>query len=152
VTEHWATRTGRWRQALREQSALPLEERLYGVIRSDIQSGALPGGALLPTTERVAAEMAIDEIAVQSAFARLLWEGLVSVRGDGVLCIASGDVEKHVGEETQIRFEESLLKAMREAQARGLSSTEATGMFKAALQRLGEIEQEKKEKNKGEDD
>jgi hypothetical protein len=74
------------------------------------------------------------------------------VRGDGVLCIASGDVEKHVGEETQIRFEESLLKAMREAQARGLSSTEATGMFKAALQRLGEIEQEKKEKNKGEDD
>jgi DNA-binding transcriptional regulator YhcF (GntR family) len=145
VTDHWATRTGRWRQALRKQSALPLEERLYAVIRSDIESGALPGGALLPTSERVAAEMAIDEIAVQSAFARLLWEGLVVVRGDGVLCIASDDVEKRVGEETQIRFEESLLKAIREAHARGLSSTEATGMFKAALERLGEIERKKEE-------
>jgi DNA-binding transcriptional regulator YhcF (GntR family) len=100
VTEHWSTRTGRWRQALRKQSALPLEERLYAVIRSDIESGALPGGALLPTTERVAAEMA---------------------------------------------FEESLLKAIREAHARGLSSTEATGMFKAALERLGEIERKKEE-------
>jgi DNA-binding transcriptional regulator YhcF (GntR family) len=89
--------------------------------------------------------MAIDEIAVQSAFARLLWEGLVVVRGDGVLCIASDDVEKRVGEETQIRFEESLLKAIREAHARGLSSTEATGMFKAALERLGEIERKKEE-------
>ena len=148
VTEHWATRTGRWRQALRKKSALPLEERLYAVIRSDIESGAMPGGALLPTTERVAAEMAIDEIAVQAAFARLLSEGFVAVRGDGVLCIASGDRDKRVGDDTQIRFEESLLKAMREAQARGLSSTEATGMFKAALERLSEIER-KKEEDKG---
>ena len=145
MTDDWATRTGRWRQALREQTELPLEERLYGAIRSDIESGALPGGALLPTTERVAAEMAIDEITVQSAFARLVWEGFVAVRGDGILCIASGDSGKRVGEETQIRFEESLLKAMREAQARGLLSTEATGMFKAALKRLGDIERKKQE-------
>jgi len=37
-----------------------------------------------------------------------------------------------------------LLKAVREAAARGLSSTEATGMFKAALVRLEAMERPKK--------
>lgn len=146
MEENWATRTGRWRRAVREKSALPLDERLYRVIRSDVETGILPAGALLPSPERVAQELAIGESAVQSAFARLLSEGLLAVREDGILSIASRGEEKSVGEDTQLRFEESLLKALREAQARGLTSTEATGMFKAALQRLGEIEQEKAEK------
>ena len=86
---NWATRTGRWRRAVREKSALPLEERLYRVIRADIETGTLPAGALLPSSERVAQELAIEEITVQSAFARLLEEGLLAVGEGGILSIAS---------------------------------------------------------------
>jgi ribosomal protein S12 methylthiotransferase accessory factor YcaO len=52
--------------------------------------------------------------------------------------------ETNVGDATQIRFEAALLKAVREAAARGLSSTEATGMFKAALIRLEAMERPEK--------
>jgi DNA-binding transcriptional MocR family regulator len=152
VEEHSGSRTGRWRQALRERNTLSLEERLYRVIRSDIESGALPAGALLPSSERIAQELALEETEVQSALARLLVEGLLAVRDSGQICIASRGPSKTVGDETQRRFEASLLKAMREAQARGLSSTEASGMFKAAVQRLGEMEQEKQRRRGREED
>jgi len=68
-------------------------------------------------------------------------------RKDGALFIPSRDpeVEASVGDATQIRFEAALLKAIREAAARGLDSSEATGMFKAAVQRLREMEQKKRE-------
>jgi len=150
--EQSGTRTGRWRRALREPSTLSLEERLYRVIRSDIESGTLPAGALLPSSARVAQELTLKETDVQSAFARLLGEGLLTVREGGQLCIASRGPAASVGDETQRRFEASLLKAMREAQARGLSSTEASGMFKAALQRLGEIEKDKQRYRRAEDE
>lgn len=152
MEEHSGTRTGRWRRALREQSTLSLEERLYRVIHSEIESGALPAGALLPSSERVAQELALEETDVQSAMARLLVEGLLAVRDSGQICIASRGQAKTVGDETQRRFEASLLKAMREAQARGLPSTEASGMFKAALQRLGEMEQDKQRNRSREED
>ena len=144
MEEHSGTRSGRWRQALRERNTLSLEERLYRVIRSDIESGALPAGALLPSSERIAQEVALEETEVQSALARLLVDGLLAVRDSGHICIASPDQAKTVGDETQRRFEASLFKAMREAQARGASSTEASGMFNAALQRLGEIEKDRR--------
>ncbi len=152
MEEQSGTRTGRWRRALREQSALALEERLYRVIRSDIKSGALPAGALLPSSERIAQELALQETEVQSALARLLVEGLLAVRDSGQICIASQGQASPVGDHTQRRFEVSLLNAMREAKARGLSSTEASGMFKAALQRLGEMEQDKQRNQSREED
>jgi DNA-binding transcriptional regulator YhcF (GntR family) len=121
-----------------------LAERLYQVIRNDVDAGQLPAGALLPTSERVAGELAIEAADVQAAYARLLAEGFLEERADGTLCISSQGRETNVGDATQIRFEAALLKAVREAAARGLSSTDATGMFKAALIRLEAIERPKK--------
>ena len=121
-----------------------LAERLYQVIRKDVDAGQMPVGALLPTSERVAGELAIAPADVQAAYARLLAEGCLEERADGSLCITSQGRETNVGDATQIRFEAALLKAVREAAARGLSSTEATGMFKAALIRLEEMERSKK--------
>ena len=144
MEEYWATRTGRWRRALRGQEGPSLAERLYQVIRQDVEAGQLPAGALLPTSERVAAELVIEPADVQAAYARLLADGLLEERVDGVLCIASQGRETTVGDATQIRFEAALLKAVREAAARGLSSAEATGMFKAAVIRLEEMERPKK--------
>ena len=144
MEEYWATRTGRWRRAMHGHEGPSLAERLYQVIRKDVDAGQLPAGALLPTSERVAAELVIEPADVRAAYARLLADGLLEERADGVLCIASQGRETTVGDATQIRFEAALLKAVREAAARGLSSTEATGMFKAALVRLEAMERPKK--------
>jgi len=147
MDEYWATRTGRWRRRMLQQAMRSLGERLYAVIRVDIEEGALPAGALLPTAQRVAQELAIDATDVRAAYARLLADGHIVQRKDGALFIPSRDpeVEASVGDATQIRFEAALLKAIREAAARGLDSSEATGMFKAAVQRLREMEQKKRE-------
>jgi DNA-binding transcriptional regulator YhcF (GntR family) len=144
MEEYWATRTGRWRRAMQRQAGPSLAERLYQVIRNDVDAGQLPAGALLPTSDRVAGELAISPADVKAAYERLLAEGCLEERADGALCIASQGRETSVGDATQIRFEAALLKAVREAAARGLSSAEATGMFKAALIRLEAIERRKK--------
>jgi len=144
MEEYWATRTGRWRRAMQGREGPSLAERLYQVIRQDVDAGRLPAGALLPTSERVAAELALEAADVQTVYARLLAEELLEERVDGALCVASRGRETTVGDATQIRFEAALLKAVREAAARGLSSAEATGMFKAAVLRLEEMERKKR--------
>ena len=144
MEEYWATRTGRWRRAMKGQTAPSLAERLYEVIRKDVEQGQLPHGAILPAPERVASELALKPDDVRAAYARLLSEGHIEERDKDRLCIVGHDREASIGDATQVRFEAALLKAVREAAARGLSSTEATGMFKAAALRMAEM-QEKKE-------
>ena len=137
MEEYWATRTGRWRRAMQGRKGPSFADRLFDVIVADVRAGALPAGALLPSAERVAAELVIPVEDVRSAYARLLAEDVIAERGDGVLCIPAPDgKDAAVGDATQIRFEAALLKAVREAAARGLSPADATGMFKAAVIRL----------------
>lgn len=137
MEDYWATRTGRWRKAMQGRTGPSFADRLFGVIVADIRVGALPAGALLPGVERVAGELMIPMQEVRAAYARLLAEGVIAERSDGVLSIPAPDGrEASVGDATQIRFEAALLKAVREAAARGLSASDATGMFKAAMQRL----------------
>jgi DNA-binding transcriptional regulator YhcF (GntR family) len=145
MEEYWATRTGRWRRAMKGLAAPSLAERLYEVIRKDVEEGQLPPGAILPTSERVASELVLEPADVQAAYARLLSEGFIEERDEGRLCIVGHDRDASVGDATQVRFEAALLKAVREAAARGLSSTEATGMFKAAVQRMEEMQGKKSE-------
>jgi len=145
LEEYWATRTGRWRKAMKGQDAPSLGERLYEVIRKDVEEGQLPHGAILPAPQRVASELAMKLDDVHAAYARLLSEGYIEERDKDRLCIVGHDREASIGDATQVRFEAALLKAVREAAARGLSSTEATGMFKAAAIRLDEMRGKKKE-------
>jgi DNA-binding transcriptional regulator YhcF (GntR family) len=137
MEDYWATRTGRWRRAMQGRAGPSFAERLFDVIVADIRAGALPAGAVLPSAERVAAELMITAGDVHSAYTRLLAEDVIAERADGVLCIPAPDGrDASVGDATQIRFEAALLKAVREAAARGLSPADATGMFKAAILRL----------------
>lgn len=137
MEDYWATRTGRWRKAMQGRTGPSFADRLFEVIVADIRTGALPVGALLPSAERVAGELMIAAHDVRGAYARLLAEDVIVERNDGVLCIPAADGEDaSVGDATQIRFEAALLKAVREAAARGLSPADATGMFKAAILRL----------------
>ena len=138
MDEYWATRTGRWRKAMQGRSGPTFSDRLYAVVRSDINAGALPVGAILPRAERVAVELVIAVDEVRSAYARLLAGGLIAERDDGVLYIpapGNSDGSESVGDATQIRFEVTLLKAVRAAAARGLTSAEATDMFRAVMER-----------------
>lgn len=137
MEEYWATRTGRWRRAMQGRAGPSFAERLFEVIVADIRAGALPAGALLPSAERVAAELMIPADDVHSAYVRLLAEDVIAERDDGVLCIPAPDgKDASVGDATQVRFEAALLKAVREAAARGLSPADATGLFKAAIVKL----------------
>ncbi|MCM2312285.1 MAG: GntR family transcriptional regulator [Steroidobacteraceae bacterium] len=137
MEDYWATRTGRWRKAMQGRTGPSFADRLFEVIVADIRSGALPAGALLPSAERVAGELTIATDDVRGAYARLLAEDVIVERNDGVLCIpALNGEDASVGDATQIRFEAALLKAVREAAARGLSPADATGMFKAAILRM----------------
>jgi DNA-binding transcriptional regulator YhcF (GntR family) len=145
MEEYWATRTGRWRKAMKGQTAPSLADRLYEVIRKDVEDGQLPHGAILPTPERVASELSLKPHDVQAAYARLLSEGHIEERDKNRLCIVGHDREATIGDATQVRFEAALLRAVREAAARGLTSTEATGMFKAAAIRLDEMRGKKEE-------
>lgn len=129
---------------MNRNAAPTLGERLYQVIRADVAAGQLPAGALLPVADRVAADLAIGASDVEEAYSKLLSEAVLEERGDGALCIASNGAETHVGDITQIRFEAALLKAVREAAARGLSANEATGMFKAAALRMEDLERKKR--------
>jgi len=112
-----------------------MADRLYDVIHADIEAGSLPAGALLPCAERVAHELTIEQAAVEAAYVRLLSEGHLDARERGALAIASRGGETRVGDVTQIRFEAALLRAVREAAARGISTHEATGIFKATMRR-----------------
>lgn len=135
MEQYWATRTGRWRKALRGQQAPSMADRLYDVIHADIEAGALPAGAILPAPERVAQELTITPGAVEAAYARLQSEGQLEVRDGGALAIASRDGKAQLGDATQIRFEAALLHAVREAAARGMSTHEATAIFRATMDR-----------------
>jgi DNA-binding transcriptional regulator YhcF (GntR family) len=118
---------------MQAQSGPTFGDRLFAVIRSDIGVGALPAGAILPGVERVASELFIGADDVRAAYAHLLAEGLIAQRKDGELYIPApggGDGNESVGDATQIRFEATLLKAVREAAARGLTATEAAGQLR----------------------
>ena len=145
MDDYWATRTGRWRKAMRTTAGPSVGERLYQVIKADVEAKRLPAGALLPASERVAGELVLEVAEVRVAYARLQSEGLIEERGDGRLCITGDGDATPVGDATQIRFEAALLKAVREAAARGLSSADATGMFKAAMSRMEEMAPKKRE-------
>jgi DNA-binding transcriptional regulator YhcF (GntR family) len=126
--DYWTARSGRWRRSMRLVAAPSLAERLYQVIRADVEAGQLPAGALLPAKGRIAAQLTIDPVDVQAAYARLSAEGIVESRAGGELCIMRNGHETAIGDSTQMRFEASLIKAVRAAAAYGLGGDDGSGL------------------------
>jgi DNA-binding transcriptional MocR family regulator len=130
--DYWATRTGRWRRALRSQEAPSFCDRLYEVIRADIEAGALPAGARLPSITRVASELAVQKSSVAAVYERMQREALAEVRHDGEWHVVSRGVEHSMGDATQIRFEAALLKSVRDVAAKGIAANEPRRVADAA--------------------
>ena len=57
------------------QSKTPLYEQLYRAMRADIMSGALAGGARLPSKRKLAANLRVSQVTVETAYGQLLAEG-----------------------------------------------------------------------------
>jgi len=130
--DYWATRTGRWRRALRNQDAPSFCDRLYEVIKADIEAGALPGGARLPSVARVATELAVQKSSVTAAYDRMRRDSLAEVRSDGDWHVVSRGQDAALGDATQIRLEAALLRSVREVAARGISANEPRRVADAA--------------------
>ena len=60
------------------QSKTPLYEQLYRAIRADIMSGALAGGARLPSKRKLAANLRVSQVTVETAYGQLLAEGYLA--------------------------------------------------------------------------
>ena len=60
---------------LEPHSKTPLYEQLYRAIRADIMSGALAGGARLPSKRKLAANLRVSQVTVETAYGQLLAEG-----------------------------------------------------------------------------
>ena len=130
--DYWATRTGRWRRALRGQEAPSFCDRLYEVIRADIDAGALPAGVRLPSVARVASELAVQKSSVAAVYERMQRECLAEVRSDGEWHVVTRGQEQSLGDATQIRFEAALLKSVRDVTARGIAANEPHRVADAA--------------------
>lgn len=65
---------------LDRNSTKPLYEQLYTAIRADILAGRLSGGEKLPSKRRLAEQLGISKITVETAYAQLLAEGYVMAR------------------------------------------------------------------------
>lgn len=67
-------------QKLDQQATKPLYEQLYMSLRDDILAGRLSGGEKLPSKRRLAEQLGISKITVETAYAQLLAEGYISAR------------------------------------------------------------------------
>ena len=56
----------------------PLYEQLYHAVRADIMSGALPGGTRLPSKRKLAANLRVSQITVETAYGQLAAEGYIA--------------------------------------------------------------------------
>jgi DNA-binding transcriptional regulator YhcF (GntR family) len=133
MADFWVSRTGRWRIRLREESQGETHERLFRVLRDEIEDGRLPPGAIVPPTVRVAEELRIDAAEVGKAFQKLLQEGLLQQRENGRICVSDASGNATVGDQTQVLFENNLIQAARYATQMGMSTIDATGVFKARM-------------------
>jgi len=62
---------------LDSHSKTPLYEQLYSAIRHDIQTGALAGGARLPSKRQFASHLRVSPITIETAYGQLLAEGYI---------------------------------------------------------------------------
>ncbi|WP_269936491.1 MocR-like pyridoxine biosynthesis transcription factor PdxR [Arthrobacter sp. HY1533] len=81
--------------ALDRTSETPLHRQIYLQIRTHVLNGQLPGGARLPSTRTLTAELGVSRITIVNAFEELCAEGFLRSRaGDGT----------YVGEEWRSQF------------------------------------------------
>ncbi|MFO1407521.1 MAG: GntR family transcriptional regulator [Steroidobacteraceae bacterium] len=94
MDDFWATRTGRWRVALRRLETPTVVDRLYAVVRRDVEQGVLHEGAELPPESRFVAELGMSVEDVRSALEQLERDALIERQDEGRYVVsARGDAD-----------------------------------------------------------
>lgn len=106
----------------------PLYEQIAAQVRSQIVSGALPGGAELPSIRTLARELGVSIITTKRAYDDLEAAGFIdSVHGKGTF--VSPQRDEVLLERRRRIVEESLSSAVREARGFGIGGDELKEML-----------------------
>ena len=91
MDDYWATRTGRWRVALRRLDSPTMVDRLYAVVRRDVDQGVLHEGATLPPEARFSSDLGMSVEDVRAALDQLERDAVIERADDGAYRVSSRD-------------------------------------------------------------
>ena len=92
-----------------EPGPVPLYRQIEHWLRQAITAGNLSPGTRLPSTRRLAEELAISRITVENAYGELLAEGLVEGRGSGGTVVVERPSDLPRADPTRSRWQELTL-------------------------------------------
>lgn len=95
MSSQWASQSERWHFAMRRSAAGSDAERLAEAIGAEIREGALPPGAVLPATGRLAVDLMVDESVVVCAYEHLMKAGLLATGSHQQVCVVGSPERAH---------------------------------------------------------
>ena len=108
---------------INNNSMVPIYEQVISQIKSEIISGSLPEGQILPSVRALAAELKISALTVKKAYDMLEAEGFVTtVHGKGTF-VNAADLQLAY-EARRKAVEDDLAKAIQQGISAGLSKDE----------------------------
>ncbi|MBQ1757529.1 MAG: GntR family transcriptional regulator [Erysipelotrichaceae bacterium] len=120
---------------INNNSMVPIYEQVISQIKSEIISGSLPEGQILPSVRALAAELKISALTVKKAYDMLEAEGFVTtVHGKGTF-VNAADLQLAY-EARRKAVEDDLAKAIQQGISAGLSRDEIREIIGILMEEL----------------
>ena len=120
---------------INNNSMVPIYEQVISQIKSEIISGSLPEGQILPSVRALAAELKISALTVKKAYDMLEAEGFVTtVHGKGTF-VNAADLQLAY-EARRKAVEDDLAKAIQQGVSAGLSKDEIREIIGILMEEL----------------
>ncbi len=120
---------------INNNSMVPIYEQVISQIKSEIISGSLPEGQILPSVRALAAELKISALTVKKAYDMLEAEGFVTtVHGKGTF-VNAADLQLAY-EARRKAVEDDLAKAIQQGVSAGLSRDEIREIIGILMEEL----------------
>ena len=120
---------------INNNSMVPIYEQVISQIKSEIISGSLPEGQILPSVRSLAADLKISALTVKKAYDMLEAEGFVTtVHGKGTFVNAA---DRQLAYEARRKaVEDDLFKAIQKGISAGISPDEIRELVNIILEEL----------------
>ncbi|MBR2600264.1 MAG: GntR family transcriptional regulator [Erysipelotrichaceae bacterium] len=123
------------RISINNNSMVPIYEQVISQIKSEIISGSLPEGQILPSVRALAAELKISALTVKKAYDMLEAEGFVTtVHGKGTF-VNAADLQLAY-EARRKAVEDDLAKAIQQGVSAGLNKDEIREIIGILMEEL----------------
>ena len=120
---------------INNNSMVPIYEQVISQIKSEIISGSLPEGQILPSVRALAADLKISALTVKKAYDMLEAEGFVTtVHGKGTF-VNAADLQLAY-EARRKAVEDDLAKAIQQGVSAGLSKDEIREIIGILMEEL----------------